>query len=200
MREFAMKNLRHGSRQGGFTMVEVMITLLVVSVALLSSAALQLLSKRSNYDAAQRTTAAHLAEDLLERMRNNPDGLIDYITAGPLGNGSQGGLPLLNCSDPLITCTAQELAGFDLWHWEQLLDGNFELNAGEGTGGLVTPTACVRGPGFGGNGVYTVAIAWRGMTELTNPVIDNCGAGTGNYGPGNVNRRVMVVRTFVNAS
>ena len=50
------------NRQTGFSMVEVMIALLVVSVALLSSVALQLLSKRSNYDAAQRTTAAHLAE------------------------------------------------------------------------------------------------------------------------------------------
>jgi type IV pilus assembly protein PilV len=188
------------NRQTGFTMVEVMIALLVVSVALLSSVALQLLSKRSNYDAAQRTSAAHLAEALLERMRNNPDALIDYISAGPLGDGSRGAAPPRDCGNPALTCTAQELATFDLWDWEQTLDGNLELNAGVGTGGLVSPTACIRGPGFGGNGVYTVAIAWRGMTELSNPIIDNCGEAKGAYGAGNVNRRVMVVRTFVNAS
>jgi type IV pilus assembly protein PilV len=196
----AMKKQSLKSSLHGFSMVEVMITLLVVSVALLSSVSLQVLSKRSNYDAAQRTTAAHLAEDLLERMRNNPTALIDYITAGNLGNGSRGGLPATNCGDPLIECTAAELATFDMWHWEQLLDGSFEVSGGESVGGLVTPTACINGPGFGGNGVYSIAIAWRGMTELTNPVIDNCGAGSGNYGANDVNRRIMVVRTFVNAS
>ena len=61
----AMKKQSLKSSLHGFSMVEVMITLLVVSVALLSSVSLQVLSKRSNYDAAQRTTAAHLAEDLL---------------------------------------------------------------------------------------------------------------------------------------
>lgn len=188
------------SREAGFTMVEVMITLLIMSVALLSSTALQLLSKRSNYDAAQRTSAAHLAEDLLERMRNNPNGLLDYITAGQLGNGSQGNLPATDCEDPAATCTVDQLAAFDLWHWEQLLDGRFELTAGESTGGLVSPTACIRGPGFGGNGVYTVAIAWRGMTELSNPDSDACGEGNADYGAGNVNRRVMAVSTFINAT
>ena len=181
-------------------MIEVLLTLLIVSVALLSSTALQLLSKRSNYDAAQRTSAAHLAEDLLERMRNNPDGLFDYITAGALGNGSQGNAPATDCGDPAVFCTVAELASFDLWQWEQLLDGRFELNAGESTGGLVSPTACIRGPGFGGNGVYTVAIAWRGMTELGNPNSDACGEGNADYGADNVNRRVMVVSTFINAS
>ena len=138
--------------------------------------------------------------DLLERMRNNPDGLFDYITAGNLGGGSQGGMPAIDCGNPAVSCTAEELAAFDLWHWEQLLDGRFELNADEGTGGLVSPTACIRGPGFGGNGMYTVAIAWRGMTELSNPAIDNCGEGNADYGANNANRRVMVVRTFVNAT
>ena len=193
-----MRSLK--SNLHGFSMIEVMITLLVVSVALLSSVSLQLLSTRSNYDAAQRTTAAHLAEDLLERMRNNPNALLDYITAGNLGNGSRGGLPATNCSDPAIECSVTELAAFDLWHWEQLLDGSFEVSGGESVGGLVTPTACINGPGFGGNGVYSIAIAWRGMTELTNPVIDNCGAGSGNYGADDVNRRIILVRTFMNAS
>lgn len=181
-------------------MIEVMLTLLIVSVALLSSTALQLLSKRSNYDAAQRTTAAHLAEDLLERMRNNPGGLFEYITAGPLGNGSQGALPATNCEDPAVNCSAEELAAFDLWNWEQRLDGNFALNQGQGTEGLVSPTACIRGPGFAGNGVYTVAIAWRGMTDLSNPATDACGEGNADYGAGNEYRRVMLVRTYVNAS
>ena len=181
-------------------MIEVLITLVIVSIGVLSSIALQLLSKRSNYDAAQRTTAAHLAEDLLERMRANPAALLDYSTVGVVGNGSRGVAPAVDCGAVAADCTEADLAAYDLWQWEQLLDGNLELSAGAGAGGLVAPAACIRGPAFGGNGVYTVAIAWRGLTELANPVVDNCGEGSGNYGAGDVNRRVLVVRTFINAT
>jgi hypothetical protein len=42
-------------------------------------------------------------------------------------------------------------------------------------------------------------IAWRGLADTGNPAINNCGAGTGNYGAGNVFRRVLVVQSFVSA-
>jgi len=187
-------------RQSGVTLVEVLVSLLVISVGLLSAASLQLLSKRSNYDAAQRTTAAHLAQDLLERMRANPTALIDYLPAGTLGGGTRGQAPAVDCRANNAVCTPAELAAYDLWQWERQLDGMFELRDGVATGGLVTPTACVLGPGFGGNGEYTISIAWRGLTELSNPAGDACGADSGLYGDNNAFRRVMVVRTFINAT
>lgn len=184
-------------RQTGITLVEVMITLLVVSVGLLAVASLQLLSKRSNYDAAQRTTAAQLADDLMERMRANPGALITYTAVGSIGGGT------LSQPDPLCTngvvCTPEELATYDLWQWEQQLDGISVTSGGEATGGLVSPIACLAGPGFGGTGTYTLAIAWRGLTDATNPVTESCGEGSGNYGDGDEYRRVLVMRTFINA-
>ena len=184
-------------RQAGITLVEVMIALLVISVGLLAVASLQLLSKRSNYDAAQRTTAAQLADDLMERMRANPAALIDYLGAAPVGGGSVAS-PATRC-EGAVTCTAQELALYDTWQWEQQLDGSLVRLGGEATGGLVAPVACINGPDFGGTGTYSVAIAWRGLTEATNPVIDACGAGSGNFGDDDVYRRVLVLRTFINA-
>jgi type IV pilus assembly protein PilV len=189
-----MKRLTH---QRGFSLIEVLVTLVIVTVALLSSAALQLLSKRSNYDAAQRTTAAHLAEDLLERMRNNSGSLLDYVPMAPLGGATQAA-PAADCGDPATVCTAAEMAAYDLWQWERLLDGALETTAGRATGGLVSPTACIQGPLFGGNGVYRVAIAWRGMTDIANPVVDNCGEASGDYGAGDAYRRVLVVQSFIN--
>jgi len=184
-----------GKQQRGVTLIEVLIALLVVSVGLLSSASLQLLSKRSNYDAAQRTTAAHLAQDLLERMRSNPDALIDYMNAAGLGSNPAASPPV-NCNGS-INCTPSELAAYDLWQWEQQLAGELEQLNGSGTGGLVNPTVCIAGPGFGATGVYEIAIAWRGLTETSNPQINDCGAG--GYGTGDRYRRVMVMRTFINA-
>lgn len=188
------------SRRAGFTIVEVLISMVIVSLALLSSIAMQTLSKRSNFDAAQRTTAAHLAGSLLERMRNNPDALLTYITAGDLGDGSLGLLPPTDCTLAAADCTADQLAGYDLWEWEQLIDGRFEMDAGRAVGGLLNPTACIRGPGFGGNGVYVVAIAWRGMANIGNPVLDNCGVGLRDYGDNNANRRLLFVQTFISAT
>lgn len=179
-------------------MIEVLITLVIASVALLSSAGLQLQSKRSNYDSAQRTTAAHLAEDLLERMRSNPQGLLDYTLAGQLGGGAMGTAPATDCG--VADCTATELAGYDLWNWEQVLDGAQEIGAAGNAGGLAFPTACITGPGFGANGVYTVAIAWRGTTGTVNPGVDPCGATSGSYGAGNEYRRILVVRSYISAT
>ena len=190
-----MKTFRH---QRGFSLVEVLVTLVVTTVALLSSASLQLLSKRSNYDAAQRTTAAHLANDLFNRMRSNPEALFAYIPGGTLGGGSLGTAPGSDCLDPGVTCTDAQMAAFDLWQWEQHMDGMLEERANKGTGGLSNAAACITGPG--GTGNYSVAIAWRGMTDTVNPATDNCGVGIGDYGTGNVYRRVLVIRSFIGAS
>jgi type IV pilus assembly protein PilV len=183
--------------QGGFTLIEVLIAILVISVGLLATASLQLLSKRSNYDAVQRTTAAQLAGDLLERMRSNPAALLTYIPDAPLG-GNTLGAPATDCEGAGADCTADELAAFDLWQWEQALDGANETQAGASAGGLISAQACITGPGFGGNGIYTVAIAWRGMTDSTNPATNDCGEGSGLFGDGDEFRRVLVVNSFIN--
>lgn len=187
------------SSQKGFNLIEVLVTLVVVSVALLSAMSLQMLSKRANYDAAQRTTAAHLAQDLFARMRTNPNGLINYIPGGTLGGDVLGPVPAIDCQAVLANCTSAQLAAYDLWHWEQQLDGEYETIGGAATGGLMMPTACITGPVFGGAGNYTIAIAWRGMTDMADPQINNCGQGSGNYGAGDRHRRVMVVQTFLSA-
>lgn len=185
--------------QAGFTLLEVMIAVLVFAFGLLTTASLQLLAKRANYESLQRTTASHLAFDMLERIRANTAAMNNYTGGGQvvLGNGSRGGEPAPNCDSTADGCTSADVALYDLWQWEQLVDGATETRAGTATGGLVSPTACVRGPAGGGAGTYTVAIAWRGVTELVDPVLDNCGAGTGLYGPNNTLRRVIMVRTFV---
>jgi type IV pilus assembly protein PilV len=185
--------------QKGSNLIEVLVTLVVVSVGLLSAVSLQLLSKRSNFDAAQRTTAAHLTQDLFARMRANPTGLPNYVAVGNLGGDVLGAAPATNCQSPLANCSAPQLAAYDLWHWEQQLDGAFETIAGAATGGLNLPTACITGPVFGGAGTYTIAIAWRGMTDMADPQLNACGQGSGNYGTGDRYRRIMVVQTFLSA-
>jgi type IV pilus assembly protein PilV len=58
-------------RSGGFTLLEVLVALLVLSVGLLGIAGLQLTSLRSNHSAYLRSQATILAYDILDRMRAN---------------------------------------------------------------------------------------------------------------------------------
>jgi type IV pilus assembly protein PilV len=183
-------------RQAGVSLIEVLVTLVLISVALLGSASLQVLSKRSNHESMQRTTAAQLAADYLERARSNKAALDDYVVAEELGGASLA-LPALDCSEDGANCSQTQMATFDVWQWEQHLDGNTELDNGDATGGLLQPTVCIDGPA-GGPGLVEVSIAWRGLSEHINPELDDCGEGSGKYGAEDEFRHVLVMRTFVN--
>lgn len=187
-------------RQRGFSLLELLLAIIVFSIGLLGIAGMQMISKRANFESLQRTTASHVAYGLLEDMRTNGSGLGVYLASPDLGGGKIVAEPAPNCRNPGTPCTAAQKANHDLWFWETMLDGQLELGAEGASGGVLFPTLCINGPAGGGAGIYVVSVAWRGGVELTNPVIDACGAGTGQYGDGNEYRRVMQVPTFIDPS
>ena len=193
--------------QTGFSLLEVLIAIVVVSIGLLTVAALQVVTKKANYEAVQRTTASLLAHDMTERMRANRGALDSYLvsTASPLGDGSRTGAPL--CNSLANACSPDEIALFDLQGWEQAMDGAAEVaviaTVSTQTGGLVSPSACITRTGAGGSDMYTIAIAWRGTTALTDPALVNptttstCGRGSGKYGDNDEYRRVLSYEVFL---
>lgn len=185
-------------RQRGFSLIEVLVSTVVFGIGVLGITSLNAISKRSSYQSVQRSSAAQLSFALLEDMRSNAGALAVYLAAGDLGRGSQGVEPTPLCDDPALPCTAAELATHNLWGWEQLLDGNLERSGGVGVGGLITPTGCIRGPAGGVTGMYTVTVAWLGSVQIASPGPNNCG--TGLYGPGNVFRRTVVLRSYIDPS
>src|SRR5574344_793792 len=60
-------------RTKGFSLLEVMITLLLTTVGILGMVALQSKGIRYTQDAVNRNNAASLANDLIEIMRQYPD-------------------------------------------------------------------------------------------------------------------------------
>ena len=144
--------------QRGVSLIEVLTALMVTSVGVLSLASLEVVSKRNLRDAGQRLQAAQLAYSLLERVRANsaPVALQAYVTgaAPSLGGGRLGETaPTPNCSNANTSCNAEQMARFDLWHWEQLLDGATERvgdpNTGRKIGGLTLATVCLTPPAAG---------------------------------------------------
>jgi len=65
---------RSGRAQHGMTLIEVLVTLVLISVGLLGVAALQLTSLKNNQESYVRSQAAMLAADVLDRMRSNQTG------------------------------------------------------------------------------------------------------------------------------
>lgn len=197
-------------RSRGVGLIEVMIAIVVVSVGLLAVIGMQVTGKQANYDAVQRTTATHLAYDLIERMRANPTGLATYTAGGVLGGGSQS-VPGQSCNSSGTACNTAQMATMDLYQWERAMDGISEVrdvngdgdttDAVDQTGGLVNPRACVVGPA-GGSGVYELVVVWRGTQEQSAVTLGNavCGGGldaTGIYGPSDEYRRQMRITFFV---
>ena len=182
--------------QSGFSLIELLVALIVFTIGLLAIAGLQTVSKQANYESLQRTTAAQVANGMLEDIRTNGGGIDTYLAAGDLGGGSRGAEPAPNCTSG-SECNAAEKATFDLWVWEQMIDGNLEMNAGTAAGGLLLPTLCIGGPLVGGAGTYQVTIVWRGSASITNVNASLCGLVSGNYGAQNVLRRVVEITTFI---
>jgi type IV pilus assembly protein PilV len=185
-------------RQRGFSLFEVLVAVFVLGVGLVGIAGLQVTSKQSNFEAVQRATAVALAQDIIERMRANPDELAVYTNAGAGRTLTGGTMAAANCS---AGCTPAQLAQYDLYQWEQVIDGITAQNGAANRGGLTLPTACITGPN-GGSGTYVVAIAWRGLTKLSDPSIDPCGQGSGRYDSeggveADVYRRVLQVATYI---
>ncbi|HEX6930464.1 MAG TPA: type IV pilus modification protein PilV [Gammaproteobacteria bacterium] len=185
--------MNHRNSQNGFSLIEILVALFVFAIGILSVAGLQIVSKRTNFEAVQRTSATFLAYDILERMRANPRELGSYVD---VTLGATRPAPAVMCD--ASACTAEELAAFDVWEWQRAIQGVAEQSAGTSTGGLVNPTGCIAGPAAGGQGTYTITIAWQGVDALTNEFDDNlCGNGNAGYGETLEYRRLIVITTYI---
>ena len=106
--------IQRQGKQDGFTLLEVLIALLVLSIGLLGLAGLQTTALRSNQMAGMRTLAIQHAYGISDRMRANPTGVdaqlyVQNVTATvPTGT-------TVNCT--MVACTPAQLAAFDLTAW-----------------------------------------------------------------------------------
>lgn len=192
--------MRRHPHQTGVGLIEVLIAVLVLGVGILGMVSMQVTAKRNSYEATQRSIATALARDIIERMRSNPSELASY-DGQTLGGGSITAVPASCNTNPCVTTLA--LASRDLYEWEQLLDGAAEkITLGgttSNTGGLIDPQACIDTDTGSLSGSVTVAIAWKGVAELTNPTASTCGESSGLYGTGQKQRRLLVITTYVSS-
>jgi len=93
----------------GFSLVEVLIALVIMSVGMLGIAGLYVHTMKAGRTSLFRHHAVTLAGDVADRIRANPIAGVGYIVAG-VDN---------NCVDGGIDCSRAEMAQHDIFLWTQ---------------------------------------------------------------------------------
>jgi len=91
----------------GFTLLEVLIAIVVLSIGLLGLAGLQAAGLRSNNGAYMRTMATQQTYDMADRIRANPAGIYVGTT----------GAATATCLTTGLSCTPNALAAHDIFEW-----------------------------------------------------------------------------------
>ncbi len=129
--------LKRKKKNQGFTLIEVMIALFVLSVGLLGSSAMILRGQQEAVRTNYNGTAHQLAQSMAEMMRSN----ITAVNAGDYNNLDS------HAADPgCITtgCNTTEMATYDsfIWGWmlDEYLPGAIGTVRGNGTDTIFTIT------------------------------------------------------------
>lgn len=122
-------------KQKGFTLLEVLVAMVVLSIGLLGLAGLMATSMRNNHSAYQRTQATWLAYDVLDRMRVNRTAALAAANNYNIALGT-------------ATSASSGLAGTDVNGWKTMLAN--VLPAGDGSVAVIPAT-----------GATTVIIQWN---------------------------------------
>jgi type IV pilus assembly protein PilV len=119
------------ARSAGFTLIEVLVSLVILSIGLLGTAKLMLFSSRANDSAYLRSQATELAYAILDDMRANKQGAGagNYTTTA----GAAAAAPGFVCHGG-ATCTPAQLALYDVYQWKLRLDaaGGGAMPSGQG--------------------------------------------------------------------
>ena len=140
------------SRESGFSLVEVLITLVIMSVGMLGIAGLYVQSMQAGRTSMFRHHAVTLAGDVADRIRANPTAGIAYIA--PVGTNN-------NCVLGGTDCNPGQMAANDILLWkaqaqETLPNGNVTIVF---NGAALPPT-------------YQITISWNEPGETPTYIIN----------------------------
>lgn len=104
-------------RERGISLIESLVSLLVLALGVLGMLGVQLKSMADNQSATQRVISARLADDLFERIKTNPNG-VGGLTAYSV-NSSWTTIAAPNPLCDATACTPAQQAAYDLWAWQR---------------------------------------------------------------------------------
>lgn len=199
------------SRIRGFSLIEVLVTLVVLLFGLLALASLLARTHTAEFESYQRKQAVILLEDMVGRIATNRNAASCYA----LTTNASAGTPYLgtdsattiNCvagtADPKVPSAEDAArANSDVSDWSNSLKGTAEVAGTSKLGAALEARGCIfnNGAVTGYSGViqYTVSVTWRGTSAMDLPA-DDTGCAKATYDADDRLRRIIsaVVRVPV---
>ena len=183
--------LKNHNPQAGFSMIEVMVSLVILLLGLLGLVGLIVTSQRAETESYQRSQALLLLQDMVGRINTNRRVTTCYAITTDTVNGvpylGQGSTVMPSCG--FGTIQANTLAASDLTAWNSLLTGTAETLSGSNLGAMVGARGCVSFDTT--TGIYLVSVAWQGIATTAAPAAGfTCGKGL--YGDESLRRIVSM--------
>lgn len=173
-------------KEQGFTLIEVLVTLIILATGLLGVVSMQVQAKKSSFDAMQRSIASSLAQNIIERIKDTGYAtIVNYTSNSPYGSGMSA--IIVSCNTEKSPCNAQQMAKYHTYHWEQALIGANVRNEGVNVGGLINAVGCIEQHGHN----VMVTISWRGKDKMT------AANKTNHCGDDSPFRRQVLVASFI---
>lgn len=166
-------------RQHGISMIEVLVTIVILAFGLLGIAVFQSKASVGSIESYQRAQAVILLDDMTARLQGNPADSAAYV-ADDIGTGDARPS---DCSNVAVG------AARDLCEWSNSLKGAAETDASnKNVGAMIGARGCVSqvqapnpAAGVCTPGVYRVSVVWQGLHATQAPAAAMA-CGTGKYG------------------
>lgn len=150
-----MRRPTRPSSQRGISMIEVLVTIVIVATGLLGVAGLQSRLQVSEMEGYQRAQAMILLEDMAHRFAVNRTAAATYVKGlTPYGFG-------MSC--PTETTTMQQR---DAREWCLALQGAGEQSGQTKVGAMIGGRGCIESLG---NSEYMITVAWQGLAAVSAP-------------------------------
>jgi type IV pilus assembly protein PilV len=158
-----MKRARSVRRAAGFTLIEILVTLVVSAVGMLGLAGFVVRATTLSADSIQRARAAVLVNDMAARLSNHKPEAANFVNADGSNRALRGAA--------VVSCAGLVGADLQLCQWNNLLAG---ANDGGSGAAFLGYRGCVTRNGA--DPLYTVTVAWGSLTAGPPPA-DLCGQG-----------------------
>jgi len=186
-----MKPRMRNRRQQGVSMIEVLVTLVILAFGLLGVAILQSKLQLGTIESFQRAQGVVLLQDMSARIAANPTNAASYVMSTPVGTGD---------SEPTDCGGLGSGAPRDLCEWSNALKGAGEMKGSNVVGAMTAGRGCVEqiqapdpSKGVCRPGIYQVSVAWQGLHKTTP---SSLACGSGQYGDDG-NRRAIALRVVI---
>jgi type IV pilus assembly protein PilV len=198
-----MNSINKISSSRGFSLMEALVTMIIILVGLLGIAALQVKAQTAELESYQRAQALILISDIADKLNINRE----TATCFRITTNTTTGSPYIGVSGTAsLSCTASTAAYNTqavntLPEIDNLLKGTTAQLSGNNVGAMIGARACISydaSTEIGGNpdtGLYTIAISWQGMSILSTPAV-NCANNT--YGDEGQRRTVSITTRIAN--